>query len=407
MQLRYTFRLVPTPEQQVMLARTFGCVRVVFNDGLRARSDALRAGEPYIGDTQLQSALIVGAKATPQRAWLADVSSDALIQGVRDLHAAYRNFFNSVTGKRKGPRVGPPRFRSRRDTRQSFRMTRNGFRLRGNGALYLAKIGEVRVRWSRALPAEPSSVTVIRDNAGRYFASFVVQVCVATLPEVDMEIGLDLGLTSYAVDSRGHVIENPRFLRNQERRLRKAQKALARKADGSANRAKARTRVARAYARVADCRRDWLHKTSTRLIRENQAVYLEDLAVSSLGRTRLAKSVHDAAWGMFRRMLEYKASRHGRHIGIVSRWEPTSRRCSACGVVGGKLSLSVRSWVCGHCSAVHDRDGNAALNILAAGRADRQNACRDHVRPSSRTATVSETGTVPGRRKAARGKASK
>lgn len=387
MQLRYNYRLYPTSVQRQALARAFGCARVVFNDGLRARQEAHKAGMPYIRDTDLQKQVITCAKRTPERAWLAEVSSVVLVQALADLHVAYRNFFNSVTGRRKGRPVAAPRFRSRKDNRQAIRLTRNGFALRTNGRLYVAKVGDVPVRWSRPLPAEPSSVTIVKDAAGRYFASFVVQVDDQPLPTTDTEVGIDLGLTHFAVLSNGQKVNSPRFLRQAERRLKRAQQALSRKQKGSANRVKARVKVARLHARVADTRRDWAHKLSTTIIRDNQAVYVEDLAVSGLGRTRLSKSVHDAGWSQFVAMLEYKAARHGRTFARVDRWFPSTRMCSTCGAVGSKLPLHVRVWTC-TCGTRHDRDHNAAINILAAGRAERLNACGDGVRPQLAAATV-------------------
>ncbi|MEV0688474.1 transposase [Nocardia sp. NPDC050378] len=193
-------------------------------------------------------------------------------------------------GRRKGAKVAPPRFRSRKDNRQSIRLTRNGFSLRPNRRLYVAKVGALRVAWSRELPSEPSSVTIIKDASGRYFASFVVQTDDQPLPESDTEVGIDLGLTTFAVLSDGTTIAAPRFLRQAERRLRKAQKSLSRKDKGSKNRGKARIRLAKAHARVADTRRDWAHKHSTRIVRDNQAIFVEDLSVKGLARTRLAKS---------------------------------------------------------------------------------------------------------------------
>ncbi|GLZ15343.1 transposase [Actinomadura sp. NBRC 104425] len=372
MQLRYNYRLYPTPGQRQALAKAFGCARVVYNDALRARQQALAAGLPYISDAELSTRVITEAKKIPQRAWLGEVSAVVLQQALADLNTAYRNFFASVTGKRKGPKVAPPRFKSRKDNRQAIRFTRNArFQVTAGGELRLPKIGDLKVKWSRDLPAEPSSVTVVKDAAGRYFASFVVQTPSQPLPETTAEAGIDLGLTHFAVLSDGRKIANPRFLRRAERRLRKAQQALSRKQKGSANRAKARARVAKAHARVADARRDFAHKLSTSIIRENQAVYVEDFAVSGLGRTRLAKSVHDAGWSAFVAMLEYKAARYGRTLVTIGRFEPTSQVCSTCGVLDGPKPLHVRSWTCTACSAVHDRDVNAARNILAAGRAER------------------------------------
>jgi putative transposase len=380
-QLRYNYRVYPTPGQQVSLARAFGCARVVYNDALRARQDAYVSGEK-IYDTEVQRRVLTEAKKTPERAWLGDVASVALVQACQDARTAYRNWFDSISGKRKGRKIGAPRFRSRKDNRQAIRLTRNGFALRENGRLYAAKIGELDVRWSRELPSVPSSVTLIKDAAGRYFASFVVQVAERPLSLVESEVGIDLGLTTFAVLSTGKTIASPRFLRQAERRLRKAQQSLSRKEKGSKNRAKARVRVAKAHARVADTRRDWAHKHSTTIIRDNQAIFVEDLAVSGLARTRLAKSVHDAGWGMFTRMLEEKAVRYGRTFAKVDRWFPSTRLCSVCGVLSGKKPLHVREWTC-TCGTVHDRDLNAAENILAAGRAERLNACGGVVSPAA------------------------
>ncbi|MGW4892369.1 RNA-guided endonuclease InsQ/TnpB family protein [Kitasatospora sp. NPDC004240] len=374
MQLRYNFRAYPTSGQRQSLARAFGCARVVFNDGLRARREAHAAGLPYIRDTDLQKQVITAAKRTGERAWLGEVSSVVLVQALRDLHTAYRNFFSSLTGRRKGPKVAPPRFRSKRDNKQSIRLTANGFDLRDNGKLYIAKVGDLEIRWSRTLPAAPTSVTVTKDAADRYWVSFVVETDPEILPESDTETGIDLGLTHFAVMSDGRKAESPTFLRRAEKKLKRMQKALSRCAKGSSNRAKARRKVARQHARVADRRRDWQHKLSTSIIRETQAVYVEDLSVKGLARTRLAKSVHDAGWSQFVMMLEYKAVKHGRYFGRIGRFEPTSQVCSACGIKDGPKLLNVREWTCGDCGSVHDRDVNAARNILAAGRADRLNA---------------------------------
>ncbi len=394
-QLRYNFRVDPTPGQQIALARAFGCARVVFNDGLRARRDAHRAGLPYLAEGELSKRLITEAKKTEARAWLGEVSAVVLQQALADLNVAYRNFFASVTGRRKGPKVAAPRFRSRKDNRQAVRFTANArFRVLDNGRLRLPKIGDLRVRWSRDLPAEPSSVTIVKDAAGRHFASFVVRVPDSPLPPVEPEVGIDLGLTHFAVLSDGTKVAAPRFLRQAARRLRRLQKALARKRKGSNRRRKAVVAVARAHARIADTRRDFHHKLSTTIVRDNQAVYVEDLAVAGLARTRLAKSVHDAGWAQFTAMVEYKAARHGRAFKRIDRWFPSTRLCSECGVTGGKLPLNLRSWTCS-CGAVHDRDLNAARNVLAAGRADNSHDRGAHVRPTPASAARREAVIHP------------
>jgi putative transposase len=394
MQLRYNYRLVPASRHRAALARAFGCARVVINDALRAREEAHRAGLPFITDGEL-SAGLTAAKKTQERAWLNEVSAVVLQQALADLNAAYRNYFASLSGKRKGPKVAALRFRSRKDHRQAIRFTANArFKVLPNGKLRLPKIGDVPVRWSRPLPSEPSSVTVVKDATGRYFASFVVETQPATLPKAAPVVGIDLGLTHFAVLSDGRKIGSPRFLRRAEITLRRKQRDLCRKQKGSKSREKARVKVARAHARVADARRDFHHQLSTALIRENQAVAVEDLAVKGLGRTRLAKSVHDAGWAGFVAMLEYKARLYGREFHRIGRFAPTSQTCGRCGVKDGPKPLHVRAWQCKGCGAQLDRDVNAAVNVAkAAGLA--VTACGAQVRPGAFPAPRDEAGTHP------------
>ncbi|MET7671824.1 RNA-guided endonuclease InsQ/TnpB family protein [Micromonospora luteifusca] len=395
-QLRYNYRITPDSAQCTALAQAFGCARVVFNDGLRLRQQARAVGEKYVSDADLSRLVITRAKATEERVWLGEVSAVVLQQALADLNTAYRNFFASITGKRKGRTVAPPRYRSRKDNRQAIRFTRNSrFKVLDNGRLRLPKIGDVPVRWSRTLPCEPSSVTVIRDAAGRYFASFVVATAEGeALPPVESEVGIDVGLTHFAVLSDGTKVTAPKFLRRAARTLKRLQQDLSRKQKGSTNRKKAVVKLARAHARVADTRRDWQHKLSTAIVRENQAIYVEDLCVVGLGRTRLAKSVHDAGWASFTGMLEYKAIRYGRTFGRVDRFFPSTRMCSSCGRVTNKMALNVRAWSC-PCGSVHDRDINAAKNILAAGRAESLNARGAQVRPAPVPAPREEAGIRP------------
>jgi putative transposase len=393
MLVRYRYRLRPTPGQQMKLARVFGCARVVYNDALRLREES-HAAEEKISDGEVQRRVITLAKFTPERAWLAEVPSVALVQACNDARRAYRNWFDSLSGVRKGRTVGHPVFR-RKYGRQSVRLTRNGFSLHGQ-RLYVAKVGEIGVRWSRPLPSEPSSVTVIREPDGRYYASFVVEREATPLPVSDREVGVDVGLNRLAATSEGEIIPSPRFLRAKERKLAQAQRALTRKAKGSANRVKARRRVAVVHRKVRETRRDHAHKTALALVRDNQAVYAEDLAVSGLARTRLAKSVHDAGWAQLLRLIGEKAGQYGRTFHRIGPFTPTSQICSACGAKDGPKPLHVRSWRCGMCGAVHDRDVNAARNILAAGRAERLNACGGIVRPGATLAGPGETGTHRG-----------
>ena len=390
MQIRYRYRIYPSPGQRQALARTFGCARVVYNDCLRLRDTCHAAGEK-ISDTEVQRRVVTLAKQTPERAWLGEVASVALVQACQDARRAYRNWFDSLSGKRKGRKAGHPAFR-RKHQRQSVRFTRNGFSLHGE-RLYVAKVGDIKVEWSRDLPSVPSSVTVIREPDGRYYASFVVEREATPLPACDRDAGIDLGLASLAVISDGEVVPNPRFLRAKERKLARAQRALACKQKGSANRGKARHRVAVLHRKVRETRLDHAHKTALKLVRDNQAVYAEDLCVSGLARTRLAKSVHDAGWSQFLRLIEEKAAHYGREFRRVGRFQPTSQVCSACGVTDGPKPLNIRDWMCAACGTVHDRDVNAAKNVLALGRRESLNACGGQVRPASVLAPAGETGT--------------
>jgi putative transposase len=395
MQLRYCCRLYPTPGQRTALAKAFGCARVVFNDGLRVRQEAFAAGLPYVTDSEL-SARLTKSKTTAERAWLTEVSAVVLQQALVDLNTAYRNFFASATGRRKGPKTGPPRYRSRKDSRQAIRFTRNAkFTITPGGKLRLPKVGDVPVRWSRPLPSAPSSVTLIKDAAGRYFASFVIMTEPVPLPESESVVGIDLGLAHFAVQSDGRKIASPRFLRRAEKKLRRAQRSLSRKQEGSRNQKRARGRVARVHARVTDARREFHHQLSTALIRENQAIAVEDLAVKGLGRTHMAKSIYDAGWSAFVRMLEYKAQRYGRSFYRIDRFEPTTQVCSSCGAKDGPKGLGVRTWQCQWCGVWLDRDINAAVNVArAAGLAVA--ACGAQVRPGLAPAQCSEAGTLRG-----------
>jgi IS605 OrfB family transposase len=405
MQLRYRYRLEPNPAQCQALARAFGCARVVWNDALRLREDAYAWGRPFIADGELLRLVTTEAKRTPERAWLAGVSAVILQQSVADLHRAYRTYFRAVkefkAERARGNtsvrlRVRKPRFKAKHHD-QAIRFTRNSrFRVKPNGRLSLPKVGDVRVRWSRPLPAEPSSVTITLDGAGRYHASFVVEVTQAPLPLASQAVGVDLGLTSFAVLSTGEKVANPRWLRAREKALRRSQRNLSRKQRGSKNRVKARQRLARQHVRVADARRDFHHQLSTRLIRDNQAVYIETLNVAGLGRSKLAKSIADAGWSSFVAMLEYKATMAGREVVRIDRWHPSSQLCSACGArtgPRGREGLKVRGWTCPACGVEHDRDINAAKNLLAAGRA--VTACGGGVRPGATLAVAGEAGTIP------------
>ncbi|WP_157270559.1 RNA-guided endonuclease InsQ/TnpB family protein [Paraoerskovia marina] len=410
--MRHRYRAYPTPGQQDALARTFGCVRVVFNDAIAARKNAHARGEAFISASALQSQVVAQAKRTPQRQWLTQVSSTPLEQAVRDADRAYRNFFDSLTGKRKGAKMGLPRFRSRHDTRQAANFTRSArFKVRttthGVGHVYLPKVGWVRFALSRDLPSDPSSVTVIREADGHYYVSFVVQRDVE--PQAPTHpgrgAGIDVGLSGFAAitytDGTRETIENPRHLRTRQRRLARAQRALARKQRGSANRAKARTRVAVEHRKVKDARQDFHHQLSARLIRENQTVAVEKLNVVGLARAGaknaqgrgLRRSVHDAGWAAFLTHLAAKGTEHQRTITTINP-AYTSQTCAVCGVLDGPKPLHVRAWQCTGCGQHLDRDYNAAVNVMvAAGLAETLNARGGDVRRRLAAATPAETGT--------------
>jgi putative transposase len=369
MQLRYSYRLEPNTTERRALARAFGCARTVFNDALRIRQDAHAAGLPYPKTGDLSKRVITEAKKTPGRAWLGEVSAVVLQQSLRDLDTAFSHFFDSVTGKRAGARVGAPRFKSRKDNRHTLRFTANArWSITDTGRLRLPKIGDVRVKWSRTLPSDPSTVTVIKDAAGRYWASFVVEADPEILPETTADVGIDLGLTHFAILNDGRKIASPKFLRRAEKKLKKAQQRHARKAKGSANRAKSRVKVAKVHAHVANARKDFHHKLSTTLSRENQALYVETLNVKGLAKGMHAKCVNDAGWAQFLAMLEYKASRHGRTLIRVDRGFPSSQLCADCGHRDGPKPLNIREWTCTNCQTHHDRDICAARNITYEGR---------------------------------------
>ena len=386
---RYRYRAYPSAGQQADLARALGCARVVFNDAVALRRDAWAAQEK-ISDTEVQRRVITEAKRSPDRAWLSEVSSVALVQACQDARRAHRNFLDSITGRRAGRRIGSPRFRSKRDHRQALRLTRNGFSVRetahGVGFVRIAKVGEIRFALSRPLPSEPSSVTLVRSASGAWHISFVVEVPDPDpLPETGRVAGIDLGLTDLAAiaysDGTREKVAAPRHLRAKERKLARAQRELARRQKGSANRAKSRVKVARIHEKVAATRLDHHHKLASRIVHENQVVGLETLSVTGLARTRLARSIHDAGWGTLVRLIEEKASERGRTVVREGRFAPTTRTCSVCGVLSDPKPLSVRTWTCAGCGAALDRDYNAATNIVvAAGRAETENACGGDVR---------------------------
>ncbi|NUR74041.1 MAG: IS200/IS605 family element transposase accessory protein TnpB [Hamadaea sp.] len=374
----FRFRFYPTSEQAAELARTFGCVRLVYNMALQARTEAWTQRQQRV-TYNATSALLTGWKKTDELAFLNEVSSVPLQQALRHLQVAYTNFF--------ARRAKYPTFKSKKKSRRSAEYTTSAFRWR-DGRLTLAKMAEpLDIVWSRPLPdgTAPSTVTVSQDAAGRWFVSLLCDDVIEHAP-TSAAVGIDAGLNSLLTLSTGEKVVNPQHERRDRAALARAQRALARKEKGSANRAKARHKVARVHARITDRRRDHLHKLTTRLVRENQTIVIEDLTVRNMVKNRsLARAISDAAWRNFRTMLEYKADWYGRNLVVVDRWFPSSKLCSTCGAHAQRMPLKVRSWTC-RCGTVHDRDVNAARNVLAEGLS--VIACGGGVRPqreSSRT----------------------
>ncbi|MBR8641690.1 transposase [Streptomyces tuirus] len=377
MKRAFKYRFYPTDAQAAELSRTFGCVRKVYNLALAARTEAWTRQERV--NYNQTSALLTAWKKTEELAYLNEVSSVPLQQCLRHLQTAFTHFF--------AKRAKYPRFKSRKKSRKSAEYTTSAFRFR-EGRLTLAKMSEpLDIVWSRPLPADatPSTVTVSQDAAGRWFVSLLVEdPSVKPLPATGQAIGVDLGLDHLLTLSTGEKVSNPRHERRDRARLAKAQRELSRKVKGSNNRAKARSKVAKVHARIADRRRDHLHKLTTRLVRENQTIVIEDLTVRAMVKNRsLARAISDAAWAEFRSLVEYKAAWYGREVIAVDRFFPSSRLCSACGSLQEKMPLHVRAWTCGSCGTTHDRDVNAAKNLLAAGLA--VTVCGAGVRPQRST----------------------
>ena len=343
-----------------MLAQTFGCARYVYNWGLRLRQDAWYQRQERI-NYHATSNLLTALKKEPEHTWLNEVSSVPLQQSLRHLGTAFQNFWQG--------RAGYPGFKSKHN-RQSAEFTRSGFQWDGENLVLAKTPGPLPIRWSRRFQGDPSTITVSRDPCGRHFVSFLVEEEVQPLPPAGSAIGIDLGLQDVCVTSNGFKSGSPQYFRRYEKKLARHQRSLAHKKKGSKNRQKARLKVARVHAKIGDCRNDFLHKLSTRLIRENQTMAVETLAVKNMVRNRsLSKSISDAGWGELVRQLRYKAQWYGRTVIAIDRWYPSSKRCFGCGWVKNDLTLANRTWVCLSCGVQHDRDLNAARNILAAGQA--------------------------------------
>lgn len=369
----YRYRFYPTDEQDRQLARTFGCVRYVYNRALAERSRAWTQEQRRVSYAESDK-MLTAWKRDPDTVWLTEPSKGPLQATLRHLQSAFDAFWRKQTGY--------PAFK-KKGQRDSATYFSNCFTYR-NGQVKLAKQSEpLEIRWSRPLPngANPSQVTVSKDVAGRYHISILVEEAIPPLDPVEASVGIDAGITSLYTLSTGEKIRNPRHEKRDRTKLARAQRQLSKKQKGSKNRAKARRKVARIHARIADRRRDNLHKLSTRLVRENQTIVIEDLSVRNMVRNHsLARAISDASWSQFRMMLEYKARWYGREVIAIDRFYPSSKTCSACGSLRGSMPLNVREWACPDCGETHDRDVNAAKNILAVGQT--VSACGEGVRPS-------------------------
>ncbi|MFC9976742.1 RNA-guided endonuclease InsQ/TnpB family protein [Spirillospora sp. NPDC127200] len=364
MRTAFKCRGYPDAEQAAIFTRTFGCVRLVWNKALAERQAAYRHRGERTSYKQADAALTAWKK-TSELAFLGEVSSVPLQQALRHQHTAFAGFFAG--------RARYPRFKSR-NGRQAAHYTRSAFRMR-DGELRLAKTGApLAFAWSFDIDVttlDPTMVVVSREPDGRWYVTFAVETDdPAPAPEAGHAIGVDLGIKDFAVTSDGEHIPNPRHLERKARNLARYQRRMARKQPGSANRRKAKAKVAAAHRKVRNARADFLHRTSTRLVRSADTIAIEDLAVGNMAKNRkLARAISDCGWGEFRRQLEYKCRRAGRLLVAVDRWYPSSKTCSTCGHLLAELGLATRAWTCPACRTRHDRDHNAAKNILAAGRA--------------------------------------
>lgn len=381
-QKAFKYRFYPTFEQETLLRRTIGCTRLVYNRALSERTQAWYERQERVGYIET-SAMLTVWKKEEELQFLNEVSCVPLQQGLRHLQGAFTNFFAG--------RAKYPNFKKKRNG-GSAEFTKSAFRFK-DGQVFLAKSTEaLPIRWSRQLPAgcEPSTITVKLSPSGRWSVSLLVDTEIEPLPESPNSVGIDLGITSLVALSTGEKVANPKGFKAKRAKLRRVQKALSRKQKGSNNRYKARLKVAKVHEQISDARKDFLHKLTTQLVRENQTIAVEDLAVKNMVKNhKLALAISDASWGELVRQLEYKCDWYGRNFVRIDRWFPSSKRCGHCGHVVEKLPLNIREWDCPKCGAHHDRDINAAKNILAAGLA--VSVCGAGVRPEeskSRKATA-------------------
>lgn len=357
----YKFRLYPNKEQEEQIQKTFGCCRFVYNQTLSYRKEIYETQKKSMNKTSCNN--YCNQVLKKEYEWLKEVDKFALTNAIYNMDTAYQRFFKGFSSY--------PKFKSKRNNKKSYstNFTNNNIEISfEDNKIKLPKLKWVKTKIHREFIGKIKSATISQVPSGKYYISILVEQEINELPKNEFAIGIDLGLTDFAITSDGVKYSNPKWLRKQENKIKKLQRDLSRKKKGSKNKNKARVDLAKAYEKITNQRKDFLHKLSSELINENQVICLEDLQVKNmLQNHKLAKAINEVSWYEFRRQLEYKAKWYGRTISFVDKWYPSSQICSNCGNNTGKKSLDIREFDCPYCGRHHDRDINASINILHEG----------------------------------------